>query len=70
MAETAATIEMPAAQMNTAFQPPTADSSDATGTSIDAVPFAVYSVPALAAAYLLPKVSAQVAGKIDWSEKQ
>jgi len=40
-------------------------SIDASGTSMEAVPFAVYSVPALAAAYLLPNESAQVAGNIE-----
>src|SRR5438552_14055586 len=33
------------------------------GTRSDAVPFAVYSMPALAAAYFAPNVSAQVDGK-------
>src|SRR5690349_14078505 len=60
-----AAIDVIAVAMNTAFHEPIDASTEASGTSIDAVPFAVYSVPALAAAYLLPKVSAQVAGKIE-----
>src|SRR5258708_29134672 len=65
LAHRPAAIEMVAVAMNTASHEPMADSTEASGTSIEAVPFAVYSVPALAAAYLLPKVSAQVAGKIE-----
>ena len=49
--------------MNTACQLPVAAASTLdSGTSSDAVPFAVYSRPALVAAYLEPKVSAQVDG--------
>lgn len=40
-ADTAAAIEITAAQMNTVLHPPFADSTEASGTSIDAVPFAV-----------------------------
>jgi hypothetical protein len=62
-ASNAAAMFIPAATMNTACQLPVAvvrtlDS----GTSSDAVPFAVYSVPAFAAANLLPNVSAFVDG--------
>src|ERR1700754_994027 len=65
LAEMPAAIVITAAAINTAFQPPVAASTEATGTSNAAVPFAVYSVPAFAAAYLLPNVSAQIAGKIE-----
>ena len=40
-ADTAAAIETTAAEINTVLHPPFADSTDAIGTSIDAVPFAV-----------------------------
>src|SRR6185312_8814356 len=40
-AQTAAAIEITAAEMNTVPQPPLADRSDAIGTSMEAVPFAV-----------------------------
>ena len=40
-ADTAAAIDITAAEINTVLQPPFADSTDATGTSIAAVPFAV-----------------------------
>ena len=56
---------MHAQKINTVFQPPCSDSTDAIGTSNAAVPFAVYSVPALPAAYFAPNVSAQVAGKFE-----
>jgi len=59
---------MMAAARNMRFQPAPADSADASGTSgtsSGAVPLAVYGVPEFPAAYLLPKVSAQVARKID-----
>lgn len=49
--------------MNTACQLPVAAVSTLdNGTRREAVPFAVYSKPALAAAYFEPKVSAQVEG--------
>ncbi len=51
------------ATMKTACQLPVAVASTLdSGTSSDAVPFAVYSSPAFDAAYLEPKVSAQVDG--------
>jgi hypothetical protein len=65
LAHKPAAIVITAAVMNTAFHEPIAESTEASGTTIEAVPLAVYSVPALAAAYLLPNVSAQVAGKIE-----
>jgi hypothetical protein len=40
-ADTAAAIDTTAAEMNTVLHPPFTDSTDASGTSIDAVPFAV-----------------------------
>src|SRR4051794_30345515 len=40
-AHTAAAIDITAAEINTVLQPPLADRSDAIGTSIEAVPFAV-----------------------------
>src|SRR5690349_10981527 len=64
LAEMPAAIVITAAVTNTAFHPPVADNTDASGTSSEAVPLAVYSVPAFAAAYLPPNVSAQIAGKI------
>src|SRR5437868_1099576 len=65
LADTPAAIVTTAATVNTASQPPCADSTDASGTRIAAVPFAVYKVPAFAAANLLPNVSAHNAGKIE-----
>ncbi len=60
----AATAFMMLATMNTACQLPVAAASTLdSGTSSEAVPLAVYSRPALAAAYFEPKVSAQVDGK-------
>jgi len=35
----------------------------ASGTNADAIPFAVYSMPAFVVAYFEPNVSPQVAGK-------
>src|SRR6476661_5763643 len=61
----AAAIVIDAETMNALSQLPPADSTEARGTSREAVPFAVYSVPALPAANLTPKVSAQIAGKIE-----
>src|SRR3569833_2047487 len=62
-ASKAATAFMMLATMNTACQLPVAAVSALdSGTSSAAVPLAVYSKPALAAAYLEPKVSAQVDG--------
>src|SRR3569832_1262894 len=62
LAETPEMMLMMAAARITRFQPPPTDSTDASGTSSEAVPKTMYSVPELPAAYLLPKVSAQVAG--------
>ena len=50
---------------NTVLQSPVADRTEANGTRREAVPFAVYKVPALPAAFFTPKVSAQIAGKIE-----
>ena len=62
-ASSAAAAFMTLATMNTACQLPViAVSMLDSGTSSDAVPFAVYSMPALAAAYFEPNVSAQVDG--------
>src|SRR3569833_294184 len=62
-ASKAATAFMMLATMTTACQLPVAAVSALdSGTSSAAVPLAVYSKPALAAAYLEPKVSAQVDG--------
>src|SRR5438045_5830110 len=59
----AAAAFMMLATMNTACQLPVAAASTLeSGTSSDAVPLAVYSRPALAAANFEPNVSAQVEG--------
>src|SRR5437660_3657753 len=59
----AATAFMAAATMNTECQPPDcATSTLDSGTSNDAVPFAVYNAPAFAAAYCEPNVSVHVDG--------
>src|SRR5450830_1017150 len=65
IAAIAEAIVMTEAAMNTRSQLPLADNTDASGTSSEAVPLAVYKVPALPAAYLTPNVSAQIAGKIE-----
>ena len=62
-ASSAAAIFIIAATKNTLCHPPElAASTLDSGTRSDAVPLAVYSRPAFAAAYLLPKVSALVDG--------
>lgn len=50
LADTPAAIVIAAEVTNTALQPPVADNTDASGTSREAVPLAVYRVPAFAAA--------------------
>src|SRR5271165_1207421 len=61
-ARIAATALNPIATQNTATQPWVPARNAASGTSRAAVPLAVYSKPALDAAYLDPKVSPWVAG--------
>src|SRR5258708_10374261 len=54
LAHRPAAIESVAVAMNTAFHEPMAGSTEASATSIEALPLAVYSVPAFAEAYLPP----------------
>jgi len=64
MAISAAMMLKSEAMMKAPFQPPVSTTSTlASGTSSDAVPFAVYSRPALVVAYLTPNQSVQAAGK-------
>src|SRR5277367_4580501 len=61
-ASSAATMLQHIAIVNTALHPCALAMMAATGTINEPAPLAVYSMPALAAAYLEPKVSPWVAG--------